>query len=402
MGAALAPPSARAERRALEHIYGLAVGLFALCLMVADNRAFIAVLYLSFGFLATMFAVDVALSNGRFAFPWLLRIYTLFAAYALISIIWSRDPEIAVIRGTTIASTVLALPMFVQLLRYPVVFKYALASFALALCFIAALLFGAIPYSNDIWSEGGRFQGTFTLATNMARALFLVGLVAFLAYVSSSSPRLKALATGTLVLAFLLTIATFSRAGLAATGLLMIGLLLVAGGRMTFAILAVSAAVISLLVWVEADFLAAMGAGALERALPLLTMDVDAGSSADLRREAIAAALQKFEQSPFFGDGLASFESFHGYYAHNAWADIAANFGLIGLGLWGLIYALLLDAVMACRERTVRRAGYIALLAIFLLELADAFYLSRTGMLAILLLYVAMRQAAFRDIPAVP
>jgi O-antigen ligase len=402
MAAAQAIPFSESERGTLAHIYGLAVGLFVLCLVVADNRAFITLLYASFGFVATMFAVDLALSNGRMAFPWLLRTYAVFAVYALVSIIWSRQPDIAVTRGTTIASTALALPMLAHLLRYPLVLSYALAGLAVALCLVAGLLLGAIPYPGEIWSEGGRFQGTFTLATNMARALFLVGLVAFLVYVSSTSGRLRALAAVALVLTFLLTVATFSRAGMAAIGVLMVGLLLLAGGRVALAIVASGAALIGVVFWLEADLLAALGSGALERALPLLTLDIDVGSSADLRREAITEAFVMFEQNPIFGSGLASFESFHGYYAHNAWADIAANLGVIGLGVWALIYALLLRAVRGCRATTLRRAGYVAVLAVFLLELADAFYLSRTGMLAMLLLYVAMRQAASRDIASVP
>ena len=56
------------------------------------------------------------------------------------------------------------------------------------------------------------------------------------------------------------------------------------------------------------------------------------------------------------------------------------------------IYLLLARAIRANDQPHMRWAGYVALLAVFLYELSDAFYLSRTGMLGMLLLYVVIKQ----------
>ncbi len=374
----------------LPHLHGLAVGLFALSLIVADNRPFIYLLYAAFGLVAVMFALDVIVAGGRFSLPWLLRAYAAFAVYALVSIIWSRDPQIAMLRGTTIATEAIALPMVAHLLRRTVVLRYVLVYLALAMGLVVAILAGVLPFPGEIWSESGRFQGPFALATVMAKALLLVALTAYLAFFSDPAKPVRVLAAATLVVAFILMVPTMSRAGLAAAGVLVAAFAFSspAAALGMLGLSALSGASIPL--WLDGGPLATVAEGALDRALPLITLDIEAGSSADLRRQIVQSALETFAQDPVMGAGLASLESAEGLYAHNAWADIAANFGLIGLTLWAVMYWLLAGAVRRTPERRLRRAGYIALLSVFLFELSDAFYLSRTGMLAIVLLYVVM------------
>jgi O-antigen ligase len=142
--------------------------------------------------------------------------------------------------------------------------------------------------------------------------------------------------------------------------------------------------------------------GAIDRALPLLTLDIERGTSADLRRALFLEAIDTFSENPVFGAGLTTLESTQGAYAHNAWADIAANLGLVGLVLWAAIYLLLLRAVRAVGSSRLRRSGYVVLFAVALYEMADAFYLSRTGMLGMLLLCIAMRQASVRNVVPIP
>jgi O-antigen ligase len=212
----------------------------------------------------------------------------------------------------------------------------------------------------------------------------------------------RRLAVIALVLAFFLTVATYSRAGLAAVGVLLLGLLLTSGRLMFYIVCASVLALGALALSYQAELLGNVAMGAIERALPLLTLDIERGTSADLRRALFLEALGTFAENPVFGAGLTTLESIQGAYAHNAWADIAANLGLVGLTLWALIYLLLLRAARAAGDPRLRRAGYVVLFAIFLYEMADAFYLSRTGMLGMLLLYVAMTHAAARNVAPVP
>jgi O-antigen ligase len=325
-----------------------------------------------------------------------------FAVYAVVSILWSRDPEIAIGRGVTIASTAAALPMVAHQLRYPIVLRYVLVFLTLAAGVVGAILFGVVPAPVDPWSESGRFQGTFVRATGMARALFLAGATAFLVFFIDPARMTRRLAVIALVLAFFLTVATYSRAGLAAVGVLLLGLLLTSGRLMFYIVCASVLALGALALSYQAELLGNVAMGAIERALPLLTLDIERGTSADLRRALFLEALGTFAENPVFGAGLTTLESIQGAYAHNAWADIAANLGLVGLTLWALIYLLLLRAARAAGDPRLRRAGYVVLFAIFLYEMADAFYLSRTGMLGMLLLYVAMTHAAARNVAPVP
>jgi O-antigen ligase len=386
----------------LTHVCGLAVGLFALALVVADNRHFILLLYAAFGFVAMMFALDIILANGRMSFPWILRLYMAFAVYALISVLWTRNPEIAMTRGGTIATIALALPILAHLLQFRTVRRYTLVSLAIALCVIAGILSGVLHYPGEIWSESGRFQGTFVLATNMAKALFLVAATAFLIFFADPAKLVRRVAVASLLLAFLLTLPTMSRAGVVTIGVLMLGLLLTSV-RLTMymtALSTVAAIVISL--WYQGELFDTVASGLVERMLPLITLDIEAGTSADLRKAAITEALRMFAENPIGGAGLASVESVQGYYAHNAWADIGANLGLIGITLWIGMYLLLVKAIYANSQARLRWAGYVVLMAVFLFELADAFYLSRTGMLSILLLYVFLKSAPAGDIKTVP
>jgi O-antigen ligase len=386
----------------LVHLNGLAVGAFAFALVVADNRPLIFLLYLAFAFVMTMFAIELMVSGGRMSFPWILRAYGTFAVYAVISILWSRDPELAMGRGVTIASTAVALPMVAHLLRYPIVLRYVLVFLALATGVVAGILFAVVPAPGDAWSESGRFQGTFVLATGMARALFLAATAAFLIFFIDPSRITRRLAVTVLALAFLLTVPTLSRAGLAAVGVLIVGLLLTSGRLAIYVVSVGAIALGGLALSYQADLLGTVTSSAVERALPLITLDIERGTSADLRRAIVLEALRTFAENPVFGAGLTTLESMEGAYAHNAWADIAANLGLVGLGLWVGIYVLLLRGIWLVAEPRLRRAGYAVMLAILLYELADAFYLSRTGMLGMLLLYVVMKHAPSRNVVPVP
>jgi O-antigen ligase len=280
----------------------------------------------------------------------------LFLAWCAISLIYAIDLRTAAGRLITFIQLVMAALMFLS-----VVDSTARARGIYAAVVVWTWLATIVALAQYYLGSSSVAEGLVGNRNLLATYISVATVCAYLLYLTTASKPLKILAASTLPLFFLGLALTFSRTGLIVQSLALLAVWYRVARQRGFVILAGSLAALCLITFVLPTVF-------YQRARSIVPVIQRQEDTLGTRVRLWKAGLRMIESRPITGVGPANFMVAHKRYgrgemvsgkrgsAHNTYISVAAEIGLVGLGLFILLMILALRQARWAAQ-TARQAG---------------------------------------------
>lgn len=385
-----------------EHVGGMAAGFYCFTLAVFDNELYVKGIYLAA--ILMLLALGYRLffgGNRSINYSGFLWFYVALAVWSSMSALWAVD--VGYIHHWMMTTFQIAISIFLltNLVRSNATQLYVFMWLLFAVGVNLAFYFGIIHVEKPAY-VGTRYVGMLGNANELSRTLLMFFVVALYVVVAEKSLILRMLAIFGMAAAFLVILATESRAAIIVSGLFLFGAVLLSPRKVFMLPLVFMASLLAIKLMTQSGDLQEILGRVIDRFLPWFSTGGGVeklDSSTTGRIHLVGSAWDMFLSSPAIGHGIGGFYAKHGSYTHNAPLDILANLGIVGLALWWAGYFVILRRIRRHSQNVVKMAGLLALAAVFIIEMADVFYTSRTGLavMTLILIYfgsdVASREA---------
>ena len=333
---------------------------------------------------------DFVYNQNKYYFNKELNLYFLFFVFATLSIFWSIEPDF---------TTEIARRMFMIFLSlviiYNILMKYNLYSalfFGLFLgTFINLLMFFEIIHvSYDVYFPStDRFMGTTENPNTTANVMFL-SIFAGVIYTYYAVNRYMILAGYlNIAMAYYIILMTVSRTALVVSlGLISLLILntLMNKERRKYFIWTTMLSLIGAVFLIDLTAVMKKVNFAIER-IGLIFSSITGAKveeSADERFEFIMIALNTFRDNPFFGTGMDTARQYLGVYAHNNYAELLADSGIIGTTLFYLIYISLGYKAYFVKDKWIRAYLIMFVLSLSAYDMGGVSYYDKLTLLLII------------------
>ncbi len=332
---------------------------------------------------------DFIYNNNKFYFNKELNLYFLFSIFATFSIFWSIESEFT----TEIVRRMFMI--FISLIIiYNLLMKYDFYSAIFFGLFIGTfvnflMFFEVIHVSYDIYfPTTDRFMGTTENPNTTANVMFLsifVGVI-YTYYVKNRYMILFGYLN--IVIAYYIILMAVSRTALVVSlGLISLLILntLMNKERRKYFLWAILLVLIVAVFWIDLTAVMKKVNFALERIGFIFASLSGSGveHSADERMEFIVIALNTFYENPFFGTGMDTARAYLGVYAHNNFAELLADSGIIGTTLYYLIYISLGYKAYFVKDKWIKSYLIMFVLSLLAYDLGGVSYYDKLTLILI-------------------
>lgn len=316
--------------------------------------------------------------------------YLLFMIFSFLSFFWSIEPVYTQIISIRILFIFLSL-----LIIFDIAKKYEILDiFFAALCIITVinvmLFLKLIPWNIETYFPStNRFMGTTENPNILSSAMFVSIFISTIYIHKHKKRTLLFIGYLNVILSYFLILLTLSRTALVVSLglilLLFVETLQYKDRRKYVYFFTVIMLVISLF-FVDFSLLLEKIYAAIDRISYIF--EALSGNrvehSADERIELVAGALQRFSENPIFGTGMDTVKQYLGVYAHNNYAELLANSGLIGCCIYYLIYFSTLLKAFDVKDRWIRYYILIFVFSLFAYDLGAVSYYDKLKLITII------------------
>jgi O-antigen ligase len=119
--------------------------------------------------------------------------------------------------------------------------------------------------------------------------------------------------------------------------------------------------------------------------------------SADERLEFVITALNVFRDNPFFGTGMDTARVYLGVYAHNNYAELLADSGIIGTTLYYLIYISVGIKAYFVKDKWIRAYLIMFVLSLFAYDMGGVSYYDKLTLISIVFASYIAETSALKE-----
>lgn len=331
-------------------IIGPTVFLYILSVILFDTEEFIKYLYAAnVGMLLVyaalkLFNGSIRVRLGSFVFGYLLLTF-----FGFMSVLWADNQSFAMTRLVTMTLILINLIIIYNLLLDYKTVEPIFHGVIIGLLVNLMVAFGIFNIGWEV-NEGWRFKGT-TLKSNLLANICIFGVVCALYFHDKKNILYRAYSYVGLLAAIYIAFLTASKKGIFAS-LFILAIYLMMKKQRAKSMLELGLVVGAL--FVAVSFFNVIGVVTDSSVLDLsylqeklvnrfnVFIESFSGQGGDRstqnRMYLVDQALNFWSKNPLFGQGLGAFEAKYGAYAHNNFADLLANLGLIGFVLYYRLY----------------------------------------------------------------
>jgi len=119
----------------------------------------------------------------------------------------------------------------------------------------------------------------------------------------------------------------------------------------------------------------------------------------DTRSSLISDGFKMVETFPYLGAGLGNYKYYteRGGYAHNDLMELAATTGLVGMGIYLLIYVIFIYKIRKLRDKYSQRLIYIILIIFFMIGMGQPHFIDINSMIFIFSVFFYGKQKLFEE-----
>lgn len=393
------------------YIMSSTVFLYVLSVILFDTKEFIKYLYAANVGMALVYAAlklfngSLRVRLGAFVFGYLLLTF-----FGLMSVIWANSQSFAMTRLVTMTLILLnSIIIYNLLLDYKTV-EPIFHGVIIGLLVNLLVAFGIFNIGWEV-NEGWRFKGT-TLKSNLLANICIFGVVCALYFNEKKFLLYRLYGYVGLLTALYISFLTASKKGIIASLFILIVYLMMKKQRAK-SMLEFGAVVGCL--FVAASLFNVIGIVTDSSVLDLIYLQEKlvnrfnvfiesfSGQGSDRSTQnrvlLVAQALDFWLKNPLLGQGLGAFEAKHGAYAHNNFADLLANLGLIGFVMYYRLYLNIgVNFIKAKYKDNISYLFAAFLLILLISELAIVTYQNKVLMMFLLVTSFMLEQRRLKPI----
>lgn len=347
-------------------------------------------------FLSYFGVLQILNPQKRYYINSIIIIYTLFLAYAFLSIFWTVDPFFTKFTSKRILFVLINMIVIYNVLK---IYKFDNAIFigiSIGIFYNVLLARHIIEVGYELYGsaagiESVRFSGS-TFQPNMLGgiALFNIMGMSYLIYKSKSKFAVF-LYFIMIVLSYYLMLLAISRSSMI-LGLIPVSVILFyLYSKKEYRKVIVSTLLIItilLIYFIDLDHFMNILNNVLERLSGLFSSDLRHKDDSTLERmKLLHMAIEIYKNNPFFGTGLDTMRVllFDGLYSHNNYVEILASIGPIGLILYYSIHIVVIKKILLVRDFWLKVILLSNILVILLFDIAGVNYYSKYVLFYLLL-----------------
>ncbi len=309
-----------------------------------------------------------------------LNFYLMFLIFATLSFFWSIEPDSTAEIVRRMFMVTVSLIIFYNILKQ---YNFSSAIFfgMLLITFINFFIFlGVIPPFYEIYFPStNRFMGTTENPNILASIMFFSLFVTIVHLYKESNKIIIVLGYLNIMVGYYLILATVSRTALVVSlGLIfmfIINTLLDKKRRsyllwVTLLVVGITSFMIDLTALMKSVNFALERIGFIFSSLT----GNDIEHSAHERVELAMTAFYVFMDNPLFGTGMDTVRSYAGLYAHNNYAELLADSGLVGLILYYMIYISLAYKALLIKDKWIKSYLLMFVFSLFTYDLGGVSY----------------------------
>lgn len=317
----------------------------------------------------------------KYKFNTIIAQYFIFTIFCVMSVFWAIDFNVAILKALTLITISINILIIYNILKdlksaEAVFFAFFFATFVNFL--ISLGLFGL----SEEFYDGWRFMGT-TQNVNILAIIMIFSIYISIRYLALQSTNRLFLFFQyvNIAIAIYIIILTGSKKGvLFGVLLILVYLLYQFKNVKSLPINILKILVVSFIVGYIAINYLDLGQVSLayERFVYRIeAFSMSADTSTEERLYFIQEGLKQFANHPLVGLGIANFSVLYGTYAHNNYVELLADVGLIGFGLYYMIYVFIFVKIFKMKKGSEKVFLLLIMLVILIMEIAVVNYYSK-------------------------
>ncbi len=335
---------------------------------------------------------QVIFTSKTFYFNSFLLGYFIFFLYSAISLAWSVDVVQSTYTVTRMIQIFINLVFIYNIVKIFKFHKAIFIGFMLGTFYNVLLAVGIVEVNYLLYFDGTtRYMGT-TINPNIIGGMMLLSLTGSILFIQLTKSKFWLMANVVnLLMSMYIILLTVSRTNLIiGLGILFVFMAQMVTNRHTrgYFFLTIIVIVGAVVMFTDLDDLMEKMSFAVERIGFIIDALNGKGTekSAGDRLKLIGVAMSIFYNNPFFGTGIDTMKSFlSGLYAHNNYAELLGDVGLVGTLIYYSIYINLIKKVLYFNDRWMRIYLLVFIFAFLLYDLGGVTYYAKLQLMTLLL-----------------
>jgi len=360
--------------------------IFDLAHNVIYNNLMNLVLLFIFGFI---FLLD---NDLKLRFNNFILAYLLFTSFALSSIFWAVDFDLALSYSLRLVVAFVNIWMVYTIITHYKIHNAILYGILTGAFFNYLIAFGIIHVNYEIY-EFGRFLGTEGNSNKLAKVILLaIFATIVLLSLDTTNKYFKIYLRFSILLSLYVIFLTVSKKAIILAPILLLSTVSLKELKLkNIIIFLITAVVLIKVFFTYMDFSYLNGIlNILDKRFEGLFHMLEGGkgdASSGERAYLIKEGFNIFMDNPVFGTGLNTFRVFLGKYAHNNYLELLVDVGIIGFVLFYAIYGIVFLEIKKMSKSKLRRYMLIMVFILLLMDLATVSYFNKLILLVLLYIY---------------
>jgi len=318
--------------------------------------------------------------------------YLLFTSFALSSIFWAVDFDLALSYSLRLVVAFINIWMVYTIISHYKIHNAILYGILIGAFFNYLIAFGIIHVNYEIY-EFGRFLGTEGNSNKLAKVMLLTIFASIvLLSLDTTNKYLKVYLRFSILLSLYVIFLTVSKKAIILAPILLLSTISfkeVKLKNIVISFLTVAVLIKIFFTYMDFNYLNSV-LDIFEKRFAGLFHILEGGrgdASSGERAYLIKEGFNIFMDNPVFGTGLNTFRVFLGKYAHNNYLELLVDVGMIGFVLFYAIYGIVFLEIKKMNKSKLRRYMLIMVIILLLMDLATVSYFNKLILLVLLYIY---------------